>query len=401
MKLIPKYMLILLIFILTSGCSIINRHKEISSITSQCETNKFNPKILWKIHVGRGINNFYSNLNPTCYKNILFVANRFGIIKAIDIKNGIEKWSIDLSTKGTFSFIKKYNKSALLSGGISANNHFIFIGSEDGKVYGINSHDGKIIWKTQVLGESLSNPVLYKNNIFIHTGNAFLQCLNAQNGIIKWSLNLSVLDDLSIRGESSPAIAFGNVIIGDDNGRISSINIKTGKIVWQKSIANFNHGSDEINYIHDIDTTPVIINNKIYAISYNGNLAILDFKSGNILWQYNIGSLKNIIVINKHIYAVDQNNKILCVDIINKKIIWNQKSFSHLQLTAPVLYDNYLILGDNQGYLYWINIHNGKCINQKKIDDSGFQAEFLVAQHKLFIQSKSGMIYAIEDLLKK
>ncbi|MGP1932114.1 MAG: outer membrane protein assembly factor BamB family protein, partial [Arsenophonus sp. ET-DL12-MAG3] len=129
----------------------------------------------------------------------------------------------------------------------------------------------------------------------------------------------------------------------------------------------------EIDRLHDIDITPVIDINSgtIFVIAYNGDLVAIDIHSSKIIWKCSIGSVNNIIISNNIIYLVDQNNYMLAIYKNNGVILWTQNALSDRNLTAPIIYDGYLVVGDQNGYLYWLNIHNGRFVAYNKLDNSG------------------------------
>ncbi len=74
--------------------------------------------------------------------------------------------------------------------------------------------------------------------------------------------------------------------------------------------------------------------------------------------------------------------------------LWTQSDLLHRNLTAPALYNGYLVAGDSEGYLHWINTTDGRFVAQQKVDSSGFLTEPVVAGGKLLIQARGGKVYA-------
>lgn len=197
----------------------------------------------------------------------------------------------------------------------------------------------------------------------------------------------------SLRGESAPATAYGGAIIGGDNGRVSAVIMNQGQIIWQQRISQPS-GATEIDRLSDVDTTPVIVNGVVYAIAYNGSLSALDLRSGQILWKRDIGGVKNLVVDNGRIYLVDQNDRVDALNMDGGVEIWRQSGLLHRNLTSPVLYNGYLVVGDGEGYLHWMDTTDGRFVAQQKVDSSGFQTQPVVAGDKLLIQAKNGEVYA-------
>ena len=387
-----KYLLPGLISVtLLSGCSLFSGEEDVVKMAPLPKVeNQFEPQKVWSTSVGDGIGDFYSNLHPAWQNGTVYAADRFGTVKALDASNGKQKWKVNLSTDNGF-FSK--NTPALLSGGVTAAGEHIYIGSERALVYALNSGDGSLAWQTKVAGEALSRPVVSDGLVLIHTSNGMLQGLDENSGAVKWSVNLD-MPALSLRGESAPATAFGGAIVGGDNGRVSAVILNQGQIIWQQRISQPS-GATEIDRLSDVDTTPVIVNGVVYALAYNGNLTALDLRSGQILWKREIGSVKDFIVDASRIYLVDQDDRIVALNVDGGVAIWRQSDLLHRNLTSPVLYNGYIVVGDSEGYLHWLNTDDGRFVAQQKLDSSGFQTEPVVASDKLLIQAKNGEVYSI------
>ncbi len=352
--------------------------------------NQFTPEKVWSTSVGDGIGDFYSNLHPAWADSTVYAADRFGIVKALNAGDGEEQWKVDLSEKtGFFS----RNRPALLSGGVTVDGGHVYLGSERAQVYALNSNDGSIAWQTKAAGEVLSRPVVSDGLVLVHTSNGMLQGLDQSSGVVKWSVNLDV-PALSLRGESAPATAFGAAIVGGDNGRVSAVMLNQGQIIWQQRISQPG-GVTEIDRLADVDMTPVVVNGVVYALAYNGNLAAMDLRSGQIMWQREIGGVRDMIVDGNRIWLVDQDDRVIALSTDGGVSLWRQSDLLHRRLTSPVLYNGYLVVGDAEGYLHWMNTDDGRFVAQQKVDGSGFQTEPVVASDKLLIQAKNGEVYSI------
>ncbi|EET9023979.1 outer membrane protein assembly factor BamB [Escherichia coli] len=375
---------------LLSGCSLFNSEEDVVKMSPvPTVENQFTPTTAWSTSVGSGIGNFYSNLHPALADNVVYAADRAGLVKALNADDGKEIWSVSLAEKdGWFS-----KEPALLSGGVTVSGGHVYIGSEKAQVYALNTSDGTVAWQTKVAGEALSRPVVSDGLVLIHTSNGQLQALNEADGAVKWTVNLD-MPSLSLRGESAPATAFGAAVVGGDNGRVSAVLMEQGQMIWQQRISQAT-GSTEIDRLSDVDTTPVVVNGVVFALAYNGNLTALDLRSGQIMWKRELGSVNDFIVDGNRIYLVDQNDRVMALTIDGGVTLWAQSDLLHRLLTSPVLYNGNLVVGDSEGYLHWINVEDGRFVAQQKVDSSGFQTEPVAADGKLLIQAKDGTVYSI------
>ena len=375
---------------LLSGCSLFNSEEDVVKMSPlPTVTNQFNPSTAWSTSVGSGIGDFHSNLHPALDSGVVYAADRRGTVKAVSASDGKEVWSVNLAEKsGWFS-----SSPALLSGGVTVAGGHVYVGSEKAKVYALNTNDGSQAWKTNVAGEALSRPVVSDGLVLIHTSNGQLQALNESDGAVKGTVNLD-MPSLSLRGESAPATAYGAAIVGGDNGRVSAVLMQQGQMIWQQRISQAT-GPTEIDRLSDVDTTPVIVNGVVYALAYNGNLTALDLRSGQIMWKRELGSVSNFIVDGNRIYMIDQNDRVLALTTDGGVTLWTQSDLLHRNLTAPALYNGYIVTGDSEGYMHWINVEDGRFVAQQKVDGSGFLTDPVAAEGKLLIQAKDGTLYAI------
>ncbi|SFN64087.1 outer membrane protein assembly factor BamB [Xenorhabdus japonica] len=372
--------------VLLAGCS--SEQDTVTMSPLPKVENQFKPRIVWDKSVGSGTGQYYSHLSPAWQGSTVYVADRNGVIKALDIDSGKELWAIDLSEKAG---LLSSRLPALLSGGLTVSGNRLYVGTEKAKVVALDTTNGKIEWESTVAGEALSRPVVSDGFVLIHTGNGMLQALNETDGSVAWSVNMNT-PSLSVRGESAPAVAYGAAVVGGDNGRISAVLLSQGQLIWQQRISQVT-GSTEIARLNDIDMTPVISDNIIYAIAYNGNLVAMDMRSGQIIWKRELGSVNDMVITDSNIFIVDQNDRILSLRKSDGVTLWSQNALLHRNLTAPEMYNGYLVVGDGEGYLHWLNMADGKFVVQHKVDSSGLLSRPVVASDKLMIQAKDGTVY--------
>ncbi|MDV5357699.1 outer membrane protein assembly factor BamB [Enterobacter asburiae] len=375
---------------LLSGCSLFNSEEDVVKMSPlPVVENQFTPTTSWSTSVGNGIGKYYSTLHPAFADGVVYAADRHGVVKALSIDDGREIWSVNLAEKdGWFS-----TRAALLSGGVTVSGGKVYIGTEQAQVYALNASDGSVAWKTGVVGEALSRPVVSDGLVLIHTSNGQLQALNEADGAVKWTVNLD-MPSLSLRGESAPTTAFGAAIVGGDNGRVSAVLMQQGQLIWQQRISQAN-GPTEIDRLSDVDTTPVVVNGVVYALAYNGNMTALDLRSGQIMWKRDLGSVSDFVIDGNRIYIIDQNDRVLALSTDGGVTLWTQSDLLHRNLASPALYNGYIVTGDSEGYLHWINVEDGRFVAQQKVDSSGFLTEPVVAGGKLLIQAKDGTLYAL------
>ncbi|MDU0992198.1 MAG: outer membrane protein assembly factor BamB [Morganella morganii] len=353
-------------------------------------TSQFTPETVWDKSVGDGVGKYYSHLSPAWEGSSVYAADRNGLVKALDTDSGVEIWSVNLAEKTGFL---SADIPAMLSGGLTVSGEHVYVGTERGTLIALNANDGEIAWTANAGGEVLSRPEVSDGLVLVHTGNGLLQAFDTESGEQRWSLNLDT-PSLSVRGESAPAVAMGAAFVGGDNGRVSAVMLGQGQIIWQQRISQTT-GTTEISRLNDVDMTPVVADGRVYAIAYNGNLVAMDMRSGQILWKRDFGSVNELVLDGESLYVVDQDDNVYGLRAADGVTMWSQDKLLHRNLSAPEIFNGYLVVGDGEGYLHWLDTSNGQFVAQNKLNSSGILSRPSIAGDKLMVQARDGRLYLL------
>ncbi|WP_169785355.1 PQQ-binding-like beta-propeller repeat protein [Enterobacteriaceae endosymbiont of Plateumaris consimilis] len=353
--------------------------------------NQINPKLIWFIKITKKSGNSFSKLHLAYKNGLIYIANKNGIVKCINLKNGKIIWNTNLSKKNFC--ILSYCLSEELSSGPVISNDYLYLGSEKGKIIALNNKNGNKIWEKDVFSEVLSDPVISKNVLIVHNNNNILQGLDKNNGHILWTISLGPLELYSFRGTSKPAVFFDNVITGSDNGIISSCILNNGHIIWQRDLTIIPNSFSSLNF-NDIDTQPIISNGVVYVVSYNGNFNALDLSNGNIIWNKLYKVSGDFIINNNSIYFFDIHKNLLSLNVNTGNIFWSQNKFIYKKTITPIYYKNNIIIIDRKGKIYFLDANNGNIISHKSIKKfNDYIQSSLLVNNKLILQTYNGMIY--------
>ena len=373
------------------GCSLFNSEEDVVKMAPVPQVeSRFDPEVLWSKSIGSGVGKFYSQLSPVVADDQVFAAARDGDVMAFDKQSGERKWTLDLSDQPE----NADKRSARLSGGLTAFYGKLFLGSENGYVYAIDQTDGSLLWRKQVPGEVLAAPVADGGRIVVVTSSGKLVALDAEKGDILWSTG----DDqpkLTLRGQSTPVLAAGGVVYGRADGRIGVVLLDSGMLANVSRVAS-PRGATELDRMVDVDAQPVIIGDELYAVAYNGQLMARKLISGEELWKRKYSSYQNMGVGPMELVLTDAKSHVYAVDRSNGSEKWANTQLSYRNLTAPVTFGDYVVVGDGEGYLYWLDDASGRIVAMQELDSDGLYVAPVADGDVLYVQTRSGDLVALK-----
>lgn len=380
-KLIQRTLVVTSLTLAMMGCSSEEDTIVISPLPEV--QSEFTPTTLWSNSVGNGVEQFFSKLTPA-YDGIdkVFVASRDGEVKALDSESGDTLWETEIESKGS--------SSARLAGGITAEIDKIVIGSENGKVYALSNDDGSILWEQKVDGEVVSKPLIESGIVVVNTSKGTLIGLSEIDGSQMWEINNDV-PNLTLRGESAPVTVAGGVFWGMSNGRLGAAILERGQLLWQQPIGT-PKGATEIDRIVDVDSTPLILDSSLFTVGINGQLVAVDLRNGQPMWKRPYSSALDLATDGSDIFVVTDTDRVAAVDIRSGTELWNNKKLEYRQLTSPTVINNYVVVGDNEGYLHWMDPYSGDFVAQQLISKDGIAVPPLVLDDGYIVVSRDGSV---------
>lgn len=388
-----KILLLLLVCFALPGCDTINESMSgIYSYFSGGEDNteppspltEMNPEldvqISWKESVGVGADEHTLKLTPAIGAGKVIAADREGVVQARDARTGDLLWEVETGMP--------------FSGGPTLGAGRVILGTSKAKVVALNSENGEQLWENTVSSEVLVVPVISRGIVIVRTVAGEIIALDEKSGRRLWSYDHSV-PALSIRGTGAPLIVDDNVIVGYDNGKLVALKLSNGKYVWESTIA-MPKGRSEIERLVDLDVDPVESDGVIYIAAYNGGVSAVSADSGEVLWRReNFSSHTGLSFDNSHLYMTDLSSRVLQLEQKRGGGLWKQSDLSNRKLTAPVLYQDYVVVGDYNGYVHWLSNRDGRILGRVQISDSGIDIKPIVVDGVVYVYAKDGKLAAL------
>ncbi|MAT84223.1 MAG: outer membrane protein assembly factor BamB [Gammaproteobacteria bacterium] len=354
----------------------------------------------WGAGIGDGLGKKYLRIRPAVLADRLFVADGYGVVEARDRFSGKRLWRtrVNDSPWGMFSSINIFDRRdpSFLTGAVGVGHGYVLVGNSYGEVIALSASDGEEVWRTEIGSEVLAPPVAGEDLVFVRTIDGRLLALERSDGSIRWSFDNQV-PVLTLRGTGTPVYADGVVFAGFANGMVAAVRAENGEPIWQHRVM-LPEGRSELDRMVDVDSTPVLVGGVLYVAAYQGRMKALRASDGSLLWERDIPSHVDLAEGYSQIYVVDDDDVVHAIDRRTAEEVWSQRGLFRRDLSGPIAFSNYLVLGDADGWLHVLAQSDGRFLGRIKADGKGIRSRPLVSGDLFYVLGNSGKLraYSVE-----
>jgi len=333
---------------------------------------------IWSTQIGDGMGKQGISMGPAYSSGRLFAADYEGRLVAVDAENGRKIW--ELKTEQPFS------------GGPGLDANQLYMGTIDGRVIAYERNGGAELWNSQVSSEVLIPPESADGVVVVRCIDGRVFGLDAVSGRRLWIFDHSV-PLLTLRGNANLLVRAGVVFVGYDDGSVVALKLIDGSLVWSQTIVS-QEGRTELERLADIGTLMVIVASDLIVSSYKKRVVSLAADSGRLLWFKEISSATGIQVDRTSLAVSEANGDLWMLDRRNGSTLWKVDRMRNRGLTRPAFYGNYVVVGDKEGYLHWLDTEIGSFVARERAGKKGFASAPLTVGTTLFVLTHGGDLIA-------
>ncbi len=337
------------------------------------------PRTRWSIDSGAGSEEQYLKLVPAFYNDRIMVADSEGQVRTLNIATGQTGWSRETE--------------APISGGPGAGESIVLVGTRDAEVIALDADDGAELWRKRLSSEILSVPRIRGGMAVVRTIDGRVYGLDTESGEQSWVYDRNV-PVLTLRGDSSPVIYDSNVIVGFANGKLVNIDLYSGDPRWE-TLVSAPRGRTELERIADIDADPLIADGVIYVCTFQGEVAAVSLDNGAVLWRHGISSHAGLAADWRYIYVTDTKDRVWALDRRNGAALWKQEKLLNRRLTAPAVLDDYVLVGDLEGYVHFLSYDDGSQLGRIEVSSAPISATPQIVDGIAYVYSEDGKVTAL------
>ncbi|ERL56232.1 outer membrane protein assembly factor BamB [Psychrobacter aquaticus] len=278
-----------------------------------------------------------------------------------------------------------------ITGGVAldALSQTAIVSTRSGKIMAFDSATGAKRWQQQLSGSVLTPALITNNRVILSANDGFLHGLSLQTGQSVWQFATQV-PAISVRGSAAPTLLDSKTaLLATADGRLHAVTTDSGLPQWSRRVG-VGSGSSEVERMSDVDGTPIVDKNQLFAISYSGQLLGIDLASRQVMFVKELASLKALTVNNQQVIATSLDGKVVAYNRTSGEMLWENEALAYRHLTNPVMIGNYIAVGDLEGVVHLFDLASGKIVS--RVQTKGALSSLQVQGSRLMTQSTSGQV---------
>lgn len=335
---------------------------------------------LWSTDTGTGADKYLLKLKPYLDGDALYVADHDGLLSAVNRMDGRKLWQVETGLA--------------VSAGVGGGSGMLVLGSSNGEIVAYHQKDGSEAWRAKLSSLMLSVPAVEMGAVVARTVDGSLEAFAATTGAKLWSYKYSV-PALSLHGTGSPIVVAGAVLSGMDNGRLSALSLRDGRLLWETPVA-IPSGRSELSRMVDVDMPVLVDRGLLYAGSYQGRIVALSLDGGQIVWAANNSIYNEMSLDQDHLYVADENGHVWSLERLVGATVWMQDKLHARPVSGPALLGRAVIVGDFEGYLHAMDTADGRFVARHRVGDAGINESPLVVDDVAYVLSRDGLLTALK-----
>jgi outer membrane protein assembly factor BamB len=353
-----------------------------------------NPKRMWSVSAGDGSSRSgYVLSQPVVWNSHVYTMDAASEVRAFDAASGKRLWSVDVTPKG--------QRGYTFGGGIAIVDGRVFVTSGYAQVLALDAESGKEIWRQPVGAPVRGAPTVADGRVFAITVENELNVLSAEDGRKLWTHN-GTAETAGLLGGETPAVEGDVVVVPYSSGEIFALRVENGRPLWSDNLATAGR-FDAMSSLADIRGRPVIDRGRVYAISHSGRMVSINLRTGERIWEEDIGGTYTPWVAGDFIYVLSNNSELICLTRNDGRTRWVlglpryenlEKKRGPLRWSGPVLAGDRLIVVASSGEAMSVSPYTGKALGRISLPDGAFVAP-VISERTLYVLTDDADLIAM------
>jgi outer membrane protein assembly factor BamB len=362
---------------------------------------------IWRVDIGSGsTRDRRVRARPVISDGVVYAMDAEGRISARSLDTGAENWRTQVRPEASTSargsripFMGGSGQAPTFGGSIGYDSGRLFAHTGSRFFVALDARTGNELWRRTALTPFHSAPTIADGRVFVTTDDNELLALDASNGEVLWS-HRSIAETARVLATPSPAVLGETLIAPYSSGEVAALRVPNGRELWTEALTRAG-GLTPMSSINDIAASPIVIGDRVYAMSHSGVMAALDLRTGERLWTLPAGGVHTPALAGDYIFLVTVDAQLTAIDRRTGEVRWltqlrqfenERRRRNRVAWAGPVLAGDRLVLASSQGELAIVDAATGAVTATRDLGDAVFVAPVIAAETVVVVTNNGRLI---------
>lgn len=350
--------------------------------------------IAWRTSIGRGSKSYERLVSgPVVANGVVYTIDIRAEVSAIDASSGRAIWRVQLKDP-------EERSKVAFGGGVSYFGGRLYVTTGYGFVAALDATNGSELWRHAFKIPIRGGPTIANGRVYTITQDNQLFALDADTGDQLWDY-VGIVENAGILGAASPAVSGDTVVAAFSSGELLALRTQNGQVAWQDALG-LTGRLTALATLNDIDGQPVIDRGRVYAINHAGRMVAIDFRTGERVWESNVGSINTPWVAGNYIFVVTIDNEVAALSLRDGRVRWvtqlqrfkdQEDRKGVIRWSGPLLAGDRLIVVSSHGYILTLSPYTGDILSGERLSGETV-IEPVIADGTLYVLTDDGDLIA-------
>lgn len=320
---------------------------------------------------------------PAVWADSLYVGSASGWFFAVRSATGVVRWRKKLGAVSSAPLVLGIN---------------LYIGTADGTLVALDAQTGIEKWRYQSRGPIEQTPVSTSELIVFSNEADQVIAVDAITGKFRWQYKTETPEEYTLRGHAGVWVDNDLVYTGFSNGTLAALRRDSGSLAWSTSLKG------EADRFMDVDATPLVIDDRVYASSSSGGVYALDKTTGLVRWRlpfYDVaipsatGNVGGLASDGKVLYVSVADLGTYALDL-GGNVIWRVGARGGGEPATPVVFQDMLVYSLAKDGMFIANRKTGQTLEYFDPGDGVSAEPAITGDGRLYVMSNRGILYAFD-----
>ena len=353
------------------------------------------PHVIWSADVGAGSTSTrVLTTPPVVADGKVFAKDAQSTVSAYEAETGKLLWRVTLKPD-------KARDSDEFGGGLAWYGGRLFVTTGFAAVFCLDPDTGKEVWTSGVSAPVRGAPLVFGDRVFAISIDNRLHAMAAVDGADLWSFT-AVQETTGFVGGNSPAGSAEYVVAPFSSGELVALRIDNGRQLWNESLIGRRGEMRAFGNLADIRGRPVIDRGLVLAIGSGGLMVAIELRTGQRLWERNIGGNQTPWTAGRFVFAVTGTADVIAMERATGQVKWvtpltqyeDEKRRRPVLWAGPVLASDRLLIAGSTGELLALSPYTGEVLG-KLLIGSPVRLGPVVANRTIYVLTDTGRLIAL------